>query len=563
MGLVLYPAASGGALQRQIFTSSGTFALPAGFGPDRPLWAKTTAVGGGGGGGQGFISGGGGAGAVVVRDIGYTGNITVTIGAGGTGGSESSNGGRGNPTIIGNLPTEPVNLIRNPFWKGLYGQLDSTGWSIANTGSINYNKGSYSTDINQFYRQRFFDIADSPNWNGRFKSDSGNTIWSTSGDANTVWTTEFITVTPGETLYMGVYKRTNSGNCQVTQYLEWYSAQNELLSVASQFSNTNTSTGDGKYTAETTVPLTGFTSGFVEKAVAKCKYRLTFRCPNTNEMINFFGCYLTRANHLWSTLANTYLPWEATGNTAYWTGAQYTSFTSQLLSTSMIAGTRGIIAGGGGGGGRAGDEGDGGWMHYRFGNGPGGHQGGFGSGWSTTGNNSTFTMGGDGGGAGGAPKRDILGFTNSTTPFAVSNTEPIGYNVSGTWRTMSWRVPTANLYSRWTAGNAGTSAINVTTWSSTEFRKWQIEGGRPHASGFSAGGPGCGYYKMESENPSRYHYNGIISHFREQPYGNGGAGSHTGNPNLNTTNQGYMDWSIYGDWPHNGDPGIAIFEYLA
>lgn len=558
MGLVTFPSASGVTTQRQIFTSSGTFALPAGFGPDRPLWARVIAVGGGGGGGHGFCSAGGGAGAVVVRDLGITGNLEVVIGAGGTSGAESSNGGRGGPTIIGNKPSTPVILNRNPFWKGLYGQLDSTGWSIANTGSINYSRGDYSTNIDQFYRQRFFDIADANNWQGRFKSDAGTTIWSTSGDATTIWTTDFITVTPGETLYTGVYKRTNSGSATVTQYLEWYSAQNELLSVASQFSESNTNTGDGKYTATAVVPSTGFTTGFVEKAIAKCKYRLTFRCNGTNVMIQYWGSYVTRDSSF------QYLPWESTGNTAYWTGSQFTSFMSVLTTTGLVTGQRGIIAGGGGGGGRAADEGEGGWMHYRFGNGPGGHQGGYGSSWTTTSENA-FIMGGDGGGAGSAPRRDIFRGTNNTTPYSTANSEGfVGYNANGSWRTQSWRVPTAQQYGRWTVGNAGTSPLQVTTWGTTEFAKWNIEGGRPHEQyNFGAGGPGCGYYGVRNENPGRYHYNGSISHFRREPYGNGGAGSHTGNPNLNTSNNGYMDWAIYGDWNANGDPGIAIFEYLA
>ncbi len=545
MGLVQYPASGGATSVRQIFTSSGNFILPAGFGPDRPLWAKITAVGGGGGGGQGFTAAGGGGGCVVTREIGITGNLPITVGSGGNGGGESGNGARGGTTIVGNAPAVPTNLVRNPFMIGLYGQFETTGWSITTaSGSPTYGRADYDTSLNQFYRQRFFDIADASNWQGRFKSHSGIYMHSTSGDSTLQFESEYFNLTAGTTYNYGVYTRTAQSENTITVILDWYDANNNLLNSASpeQFSYNNTN--DNKYSD----------NGVAPAGCVKGKLRIRFRMANTNHQTMLFGTYV-------SSEVN-FCPWESNGNTAFWTGAQFSSYISLLNTNGLVSGQRGIIAGGGGGGMRSTDEGHGGWAHYRFG-GVGGHQGGFGSSWSTTGNNSSFTMGGDGGGAGGAPKRDIFRGTNNTTPYTTSNTEGfIGYNVNGSWRTMSWRVPTANYYGRWIAGNAGTSPLQITTWSSTEYAKWQIEGGRPHSTGYSAGGPGCGYYKMESENPSRYHYNGIISHYRELPYGNGGAGSHTGNPNVNSSNNGYMDWAIYGDWNHAGDPGIVVFEYL-
>jgi len=554
MGLVTFPSASGVTTQRQIFTSSGTFTLPAGFGPDRPLWSRVIAVGGGGGGGQGFCSGGGGGGAVVVRDLGITGNLTVVVGAGGNGGAESSNGGRGSSSIVGNQYSTPDNLIFNPFMMGLYGNFDTTGWSVSSSGSVTHFRSDYSTGINQFYRQRFFDIADANNWQGRFKSAWGISIHSTSGDAWIQYESTFFNVTPGESLNYGSYTRSAQGNNDMIHTLDYYSSGNVALSLAQPTTFTNNDTSDRKNIGTATVPASGFDSQFNSLPVAKAKLRLRMRVASTNHQSQLFGTFVSRTIN--------YCPWESAGNPVYWTGTQFQSYITRLNTTSLSTGQVGIVAGGGGGGGRGADEGDGGWMHYRFG-GVGGHQGGFGSGWSSTGENA-FLLGGDGGGAGSYARRDIFRGTNNTTPYSTANTEGfIGFNVNGAWRTQSWRNPTASLYGRWIAGSAGTSALQITEWNSSQYAKWNIEGGRPHASGYSAGGPGSGYYKVLNENPGRYHYNGSLQHFREQPYGNGGAGSHTGNPNLNTGNMGYMDYAIYGDWNHNGDPGIVVFEYLA
>lgn len=544
MGLVQYPASGGATAKRQIFESSGTFILPAGYGPDRPLWTRVVAVGGGGGGGQGFTSGGGGGGAVVVKDLAITGNLDITVGSGGNGGAESGNGGRGGTTRVGNSPTIPTNRVKNPFMVGLYGQYDLTGWSTATTsGSVSVFRADLSSTTNQFLRQRFFDVADTGNWQNRFKSASGISLVSNSGDSSYEWLSDYFDLEENTLYYYGVYTRLGQSNNTVTVTLEWYDVNNNLLNSANPETFNYTTTSDNKYADSGTSPA----------GTVKGKLRIRMRVASTNHMSQIFGCFV-------SSEVN-YCPWEATGHTAFWTGTQNSSYISLLNDTGLLSGQKGIIAGGGGGGMRAVDEGEGGWAHYRFG-GVGGHQGGMGSSWSTTGE-ASISIGGDGGGAGGAPIRDVFRATNNTTPYSTANTEGfVGFNVNGSWRTMGWRGPTASLYGRWIAGNSGTSPLQVTVWNTAEFAKWQITGGRPHAEGYSAGGPGCGYYKPNNENPGRYHYNGSMSQYREKPYGNGGAGSHTGNPNLNTGNWGYFDYAIYGDWNHNGDPGIVTFEYM-
>jgi hypothetical protein len=108
MGVSVFPAAGGGvSLQQAIFTSSGTFTLPSGYGAGKPLIVDLEIVGGGGGGGSGVANtancyggGGGGSGITVVyKSIPLTANATITIGAGGAGGAavaSANNGINGN-----------------------------------------------------------------------------------------------------------------------------------------------------------------------------------------------------------------------------------------------------------------------------------------------------------------------------------------------------------------------------------------------------------------------------------------------------------------------------------
>lgn len=102
----------GGAVSEpgsQIFTSSGTFTVPAGVN-----MVYVTAVGGGGGGGGGVASGydvniaasggGGGSGYYVEDKMVFVtpgSSIPITIGAGGNGGAAKTKGGNGGTTLFG------------------------------------------------------------------------------------------------------------------------------------------------------------------------------------------------------------------------------------------------------------------------------------------------------------------------------------------------------------------------------------------------------------------------------------------------------------------------------
>ena len=88
---------AGGFSNLQIFTSSGSWTVPAGI-----TKAKVTVIGGGGGGGgvngDGFVGGGGGGGGGSIRLVtGLTpGNsVTVTVGAGGTAANDTAGGAGG------------------------------------------------------------------------------------------------------------------------------------------------------------------------------------------------------------------------------------------------------------------------------------------------------------------------------------------------------------------------------------------------------------------------------------------------------------------------------------
>jgi hypothetical protein len=98
---------SGGFSNMQVFTSTGTFTVPAGI-----TKVKVTVVGGGGGSGAARINiccqfpataGGGGGGAAIEIISGLTpgGTVAVTVGAGGTAGSAGANGGTGGTSSFG------------------------------------------------------------------------------------------------------------------------------------------------------------------------------------------------------------------------------------------------------------------------------------------------------------------------------------------------------------------------------------------------------------------------------------------------------------------------------
>lgn len=97
--------------KRQLFTSSGTFTVPAGV---DNIFVTATAPGGGGGSGEGGAAnagsgGGGGAGGFIIKmpvDVSSASSITMTIGTAGTGGAVAAGAGNdgtdGGNTVIGN-----------------------------------------------------------------------------------------------------------------------------------------------------------------------------------------------------------------------------------------------------------------------------------------------------------------------------------------------------------------------------------------------------------------------------------------------------------------------------
>lgn len=161
------PAISGAALtgisaglpgpRAEIFTSSGTFTVPAGV-----TACKVTVVGGGGG-GRGRVANtyfgghGGGAGGVAIKWItGLTpGNTeTVTIGAGGAGGPAASagNGSDGGTTSFGSHcsatggsgATGSNNMGYTPSGNGSGGDINIQGGKGGNSGSGTSSGGANS-----------------------------------------------------------------------------------------------------------------------------------------------------------------------------------------------------------------------------------------------------------------------------------------------------------------------------------------------------------------------------------------------------------------------------------
>jgi hypothetical protein len=551
MGVIQLPVSSGTKSQRQVFTTSGNFILPSGFGTNNPLWAKVTAVGGGGGGGSGYAAGGGGGGAVITRDVAISGNLPVVIGAGGAFAGESSNGARGGDTIVGNSPTRPVNLVRNPFQTNLFGGWDTTGWTNTVSGSISAFRSDYSTVTNQFLRNRHFGCADAPNFKGIFRSPYGISLVSTAGDSNYTFLSDFFDTDPSVLHYYGVYTRLGQVANTVTVTLEWYDSGNNLLGSGSPTTFNYATTADNKYSNSGTSPA----------GTAKARLRINMRLAALNNFSQIFGCYVSQeVDCAWQYVQNS---------GGYWTGAPYTSYLTRLNKVGLVdavdlrENTAGFVAGGGGGGGRAADEATGGWLQARFG-GPGGHRGGYGTGHQNNGDGNSIIYGGDGGGAGGAPTREVFRGNNATWPYSVTDNQGfVGNNSSGIWRTFGYRMPVNSHFQRPSSGNAGTSAFYLHSMDSANFARFRIEGAKPSVSGFSSGGPGCGFANfVNTEASSRYFYNEGITHYRDQPFGNGGAATN-GQQNHNITNYGAIDYGWNGDWPISGDQGIVIFEYSA
>lgn len=155
MGVSTIPPSTGGGggVQRQVFTSSGTFTPPAGVTAVDVTCIGAGGGGGGGGGGvgsfythatnkfninTGFGGGGGGGGEYVYRQavpVTPGSPVTVTVGAGGTGGQRQSSA------------TYIHNYIDNPSF-----EVNTTGWTTTGT-SVTWSRFNFttSTGLNSGY----------------------------------------------------------------------------------------------------------------------------------------------------------------------------------------------------------------------------------------------------------------------------------------------------------------------------------------------------------------------------------------------------------------------------
>ena len=126
---------------KQVFTTSGTFVVPANV---TTIWVSMCGGGGGGGGGTGGApsgSGGGGADAIIATSYTATPsqNITVTIGTGGTGRSFNQGGGTGGgASTFGTLTTNGGGGGNN---EGFPGGSGGAGGSSGTSGVLSSDIG--------------------------------------------------------------------------------------------------------------------------------------------------------------------------------------------------------------------------------------------------------------------------------------------------------------------------------------------------------------------------------------------------------------------------------------
>lgn len=96
-GAVTVTASGGGGFSNmQVFTSTGTFTVPAGI-----TKVKATVTGGGGGGCSNGSGGGGGTSIEIVSGLTPGGTVSVTVGGGGTGVGGANSGGTGGTSSFG------------------------------------------------------------------------------------------------------------------------------------------------------------------------------------------------------------------------------------------------------------------------------------------------------------------------------------------------------------------------------------------------------------------------------------------------------------------------------
>lgn len=147
----LVAASSGLIKYTQLFTSSGTFTLPSGYGSTNPLFVDVVIVGGGGGGGAGatnyYGGGGGGSGCgFYYQQIPVYANTSITIGAGGAGGTVAdantgNNGNNGGSSFFGDLEAPG-----GGFGKGSR-QTPGTTYGSCNWTSATYSPGRFLTHL--------------------------------------------------------------------------------------------------------------------------------------------------------------------------------------------------------------------------------------------------------------------------------------------------------------------------------------------------------------------------------------------------------------------------------
>lgn len=131
------------SFEKQVFTSSGTFTIPAGVTAFR--WTIVGAGGAGGGGASGVSGGGGGAGGTArVLATGYTpGNtIAVTVGTGGTG-SAGANGTNGSASSIASGTQSITPVTASP---GSGGSSGATNAGYGGSGGTTTNGDADSTN---------------------------------------------------------------------------------------------------------------------------------------------------------------------------------------------------------------------------------------------------------------------------------------------------------------------------------------------------------------------------------------------------------------------------------
>jgi len=142
-GILQLASIQGPGIQKQIFTSNGTFTIPTGI-----TQVKVMAIGGGGGGagntGGGGASGGGGGGCAIKWLTGLTpGNtLAVVVGTGGNGGAAGANNGiSGNNSSVASGTQTISTITANGGTNGITGNAGGGAGGTASGGDLNIGGG--------------------------------------------------------------------------------------------------------------------------------------------------------------------------------------------------------------------------------------------------------------------------------------------------------------------------------------------------------------------------------------------------------------------------------------